>query len=328
MQARSLKDLLQRQIAAYEQEMQNRWFRETGKKRAAVFKRRIAALIKREELSDLQLAWRMFSYIDMPHGHGPLETSTDLRLHLIKALCAYVDMDPGHIEAEAFRRQNKVVQAQMVAVGMTGTGGATYTFNEAYLCVARVHLKNALTQRSQQELRQPVTNREFTSCLLKSIREYQKSLQSNFCGGIKFGRRTGFKRAATLRDHISKDLCGTQGLSDQQILYRMYEYCKMDDGQGPLDTSKELRSNIINAMFKHLGLDMEPVYKEVNERLYTAMMLDTPTAGAAGLSLAMNARMYYDAKKLDMIQKRLRQGAAQELLQEDNSSYRPMMGSF
>jgi hypothetical protein len=90
------------------------------------------------------------------------------------------------------------------------------------------------------------TMKEF---LLQAIRDYLSSIKD------KWFRNTGRERAGKLSDLIENELAGFENLDDMQLAARIISYVEKPRGQGPLDTSTDLRRALVDGICKFIFPD-------------------------------------------------------------------------
>jgi hypothetical protein len=76
----------------------------------------------------------------------------------------------------------------------------------------------------------------------------------------------GIRRALKLNRLITNQLIAVEGLNPSQLQWRMLDYVMMPDGAGPLQTSKQLRSVILNHLCLHLNISSELIRKVCEEQ--------------------------------------------------------------
>lgn len=79
-------------------------------------------------------------------------------------------------------------------------------------------------------------------------------------------KRTGVERAKSLQKLISRMV--VEDLTNQQVMWRLLSYARMDYGFGPLDTSTDLRRDLLGFMAAYLKVDRALV-----DASYSAMFM-------------------------------------------------------
>jgi len=76
---------------------------------------------------------------------------------------------------------------------------------------------------------------------------------------------TGVDRANRLKERVTKGLLQVEGLSELQLLWRVYDYVFSPQGAYPLETSKTLRKVILVDLCNYLGITNELLSNKVRE---------------------------------------------------------------
>jgi hypothetical protein len=291
-------------IDLYMDEVESVTSKRAGYDRAFELKKHIlTTLTCVEMLNDTQLMWRMFEYTGMKLGVGPLHTSKLLREKLLGHLLRTLNISPRDIEAK--RSEITAREIQAFAASGAASHGSTYVPNYDRILndAKRALIKKVLSEQAQ--LLQGSLNCEYLITLFDTIENYKLSAAQAWFKG------EGMERA----DHVSKtvsDWVMVEKLNDRQVLARLYEHLMMPSGQenGLMGTSLQLRTEIVEGMFKYLKLNeaalAEKVVVAVSRSLYTVA---APTGGVVvvedGAALALKFR-------LEAINAKLREGTGVE----------------
>lgn len=108
----------------------------------------------------------------------------------------------------------------------------------------------------------PPTSKNYLTGLIATIDHYihQRSLKKK--------QSTGIDRAKCLKASLVNKLVTLEGLSEQQILWRIYDYLFLPQGAYPLETSKDLRKAILENLCGYLAISKQML--EEKERELTA----------------------------------------------------------
>lgn len=256
-----------RAIDDYLEEIKNKWFRNTGRERAAQLKNTIRYIQKHEQLTDTQMMWRLYELTSMAHGEGPFGSSTLLRKYVYKCIATQLGILDSQVERVAVAEQSSDVKA-FAATASAGTYGSVYVPMRDD--VAREIAYRKLIYRelcNEQHLDDELTPSEsYKDALLRELKAYRASLKGH-CFGVKFGRRSGFDRADQLIKHIENELVARQQLNDEQLMWRMRYLLAAENGSGLMGTSTELRRCLTNQLCNMLltQAERDSAVKSIND---------------------------------------------------------------
>ena len=247
-------------IAGYVQENKDKWLHRSGVARARALKEMIASqLVANQGLTDLQLMWRLYSYVEMARCVGPLDTSTDLRFAILDHLCQFLNISSVDISKTEMQKRMVVVQARRSAM-QTGMVGPMVFDEQRIKEEARsVLVLRKLTRAVNAKLG---TSEEYKMILLDAIDAYQAEARTKWFKG------EGIERADQLKDFVNTQLIGREKLDDRQLCARMLELLRMPVGcdQGKLGTSKDLRHALLKSMCQYLQVDEQKILDEIAPR--------------------------------------------------------------
>ena len=216
----------------------------------------VTDLIGKEHLDNEQLIWRMFSYIELSKNNrvGKLGANLDLCMAIASNICSKSNLKITQSELEAAYKK----EWQMIEAGDKG----------CYLAINRNEpIISALLSVIREKLEQPAISArkienwsaKYLESLLTSIEDYQKAAETHWF------TREGIDRAEQLKILIVERWVRIECLNDYQLLSRMLECVQMPRGrtQGPLGTSQNLRSTIMDGMCAFLELDVDAIHREI-----------------------------------------------------------------
>ena len=247
-------------IASYVESNKDKVLRKSGIARARSLKAMVCVqLVEREQLNDLQLMWRMLSYIKMARGAGPLDSSTNLRFTILDYLCRFLNVSQGDINALVTQKRDVLIQAMLASAnsGMTGFMLDEQKIKEE----ARIELATQKLASIRCSIDGNVSE-ALKNTLLLAINAYQVEAKDRWFKG------EGIERAEELKEFINTQLVGREKLNDSQLATRMVEMLSLPVGfaQGMLGTSKDLRHTLAKSMCAYLNLDEEVMGAEITLR--------------------------------------------------------------
>ena len=240
--AESYQKKLISEISKYISESQEKYFKGYGLDRASKLKTSISdQLVDAEGLNETQLMWRIYSYLKMNTGEGPLDTSTDLRNRLLDQLCAQLSV------TDANKADEKI------AITIKQFAGLSPQMNDAELTkVVKLNcVQKALLTRRQE------------------VQEKQIELHQSLQRSIGLCKLEDFESgcANRLLEEINGQWSVIEGLNTLQIYARVIELARMPMGKGLFGTSQFLRSQIVDDMCQQFKLDKAMVEAVVKSEM-------------------------------------------------------------
>jgi hypothetical protein len=291
-QYQTYQEYLLHVVDQYLNSIKDKWFRNTGRARAAELKLRVEFLSKTEGLSDEQLIACMMDYTNMQHGTGMFGSSNELRRAVVKSMWQYLEIDPQEVSNKASEFYEPTLSA-MTYASMSPSGGGealgmalAYPYEAAECDAGKYVVSAKLVALATERLG---NDRPQASPLLQAledtIKAYQDSLKSTWCwGGIKLGRQTGYDRATALLKHIKFDLFLRDNLTDDQIAWRLCEYMREPNGDGRLGTSKELRAGLSRCLSMHMFGDNQDKRNVIDGEIRDAQVEQFLLLGASSVA--------------------------------------------
>lgn len=258
-----VKDLLA-DIDIYIERHKTDFWRRTGVARAKELQNLIRTqLIAQEELSRIQLMWRLRSYIEMAKGEGILDTSTELRNVLADRLCTSLKVDQHQLE-DTLAYLIKCDCDYMVEAAQFG-GMYYIDMNALQLKAKLIHVDYQLGLKGKAA--DQTVSSELKDILLHAIDAYREEVNAHWYK--RWFKQSGLLRAEKLTRFICDQLVNTECLSDAQLCARVVEMASFANGEGILGTSKDLRIALMQAMssWQRLNLNEVAIAKEIDYRI-------------------------------------------------------------
>lgn len=257
-------DALITDINTYIQQHEQDFWKRTGVARAKELKDfLLAQLIQEEELTTIQLMWRVYSYIEMTTGSGKLGTSTELRNVLANSLCKALGVDEKALAGTLSYLYQSETDYMVAAANM---GAAYYSDHNALQLKAKMmHVKSHLIEKGMAAA--PVKSTELKDILLNAIDSYRDEVNAHWY--TRWFKQSGLLRAEQLTRFICDQLIGRECLNDVQLCARVLEMATLSNGEGMLETSKDLRIALMKAMtsWQRLNLNEAAIAQEVERRI-------------------------------------------------------------
>jgi hypothetical protein len=276
------KDLLFADINKYIKERNNKWFKQTGVNRARNLKAFIEKImLNQEQLTTIQLMWRLYSYATMDMGDGPLGTSKDLRVIILDRMRKSLGVKKEDINSKLSERLDTAIDYAVATGGRT----AYYVDDDKIKVEVRAEtIRPALVSKSSV----PVENvsEDFKNLMLDTIQKYINSIQAS--GWFtRWLSSTGLERAEKLKLYINGQLVGKEKLNDSQLFARMLEMTSMFLGEGMLGTSRVLRNELLKVMcsWNKLHLNQDAINKAIDARCEPVLHPNVTVGGGGYISV-------------------------------------------
>lgn len=254
----SYQDQLIEVIDKYIQDVKKNNLDSAGVKRALLLKSAVNwRLTVVEKLTDRQLIWRMLDYAAMQRGIGPLETSTQLRLRILRDLC-----DCLMISDVSIKKESDLVRCQELKIAMSSPfppGIFYFEDNDNVAKIAMVNLiKKCLKRIYSYDDQQ---SRDLVLHLAGVLNGYIEG-ESTKCFS-----EPNCSLARHALEVMRAEWVMHENLNEEQMLWRLYEQLTMPGMQGMFDFDLKLRGRMLAALCQFLHCNENQINADINNRI-------------------------------------------------------------
>jgi hypothetical protein len=248
-----------------------------------------SVLIDSEQLTELQLMWRLFEYVRRSRGAGPLETSNVLRRDLRIYLCMALGITDEMIAKVEKRNRGDALFYSNVPPQI----GLAQAFRRLSDEVTNELICTALFQLSYERYRtRPLKESELVAKLLKAVNELIAASSTNILAQLL--NETRIDRAKSFQSKLNIEWYRVCRFSDYQLMCLLSEHISMpfEFSYGVFGDSSMLRLIVLRVLCEHLEMDEVKIHEMIRQEA----QMPLPRQGLDGVVPRFELEAYADTE--------------------------------